>query len=198
MTGENQSSTSSSNTTTKKNVGDKTFQGVGNLIKVLPSGTVFLFQFLNPLLTNKGSCHTANKYLAGALLIICGLSCFFASFTDSHVGSNGKIYYGVATMNGLHTFSDPDSSKKNLSKYKLRFSDFVHAFLALIIFAVIALLNSNTIKCFYPSFESTEKKLMMALPVVVGGISSFVFMVFPSTRHGVGYPPTQTKDDSSE
>ncbi|KAG1365149.1 protein DMP2 [Cocos nucifera] len=181
-----------------KTVGDKTIQGVGNLIKMLPTGTVFLFQFLSPLLTNKGSCHTVNKYLTGALLIVCGISCFFASFTDSYVGSNGKVHYGVATTNGLKTFSDSDSSKKNLSKHKLRFSDFVHAFLALIVFAVIALLNSNIVSCFYPSFESEEKKLIMALPVVIGGISSFVFMVFPSTRHGIGYPSTQTKDDSSE
>lgn len=193
----NQSSTSSSSTTTTTTVVGKTFQGLGNIIKILPTGTVFLFEFLNSLLTNKGSCHTVNKYLTGALLIICGISCFFASFTDSYVGSNGKVYYGVVTTDGLKAFSDSDSSKKNLSKYKLRFTDFVHAFLALIVFAVIALLDSNIVSCFYPSFESTEKKLIKALPVVIGGISSFVSMVFPSTRHGVGYHQTQTKDDSS-
>lgn len=43
-------------------MGDRVFKGVGDLIKLLPSGTVFLFQFLSPLLTNNGQCHTVNKY----------------------------------------------------------------------------------------------------------------------------------------
>jgi len=42
-------------------MGDRVFKGVGDLIKLLPSGTVFLFQFFSPLLTNNGQCHTINK-----------------------------------------------------------------------------------------------------------------------------------------
>ncbi|KAG6470602.1 protein DMP2-like [Zingiber officinale] len=33
-------------------MGERAFKGVGDLIKLLPTGTVFLFQFLSPLLTN--------------------------------------------------------------------------------------------------------------------------------------------------
>ncbi|XP_072968110.1 protein DMP2 isoform X2 [Typha angustifolia] len=163
MAGDNtQSLTSSSSTTKSQSTADKAFKGVGNLIKVLPSGTVFIFQFLNPLLTSNGKCHTFNKFLTGALLILCGLSCFFSSFTDSYKGSDGKIYYGIATIK------------------------------------VIALLDSKIVSCFYPSFESDEKVVNMALPVVVGAIASAVFVVFPYTRHGIGYPYSESKENSSE
>jgi hypothetical protein len=42
----------------------KTFSGVGNLVKLLPTGTVFLFQYLSPVVTNNGHCNTINKYLS--------------------------------------------------------------------------------------------------------------------------------------
>ncbi|KAJ6771057.1 PROTEIN DMP3 [Salix koriyanagi] len=76
----------------------KTFSGVGNLIKLLPTGTVFLFQFLNPVVTNNGSCHAVNKYLSGILIGLCGFSCCFSCFTDSYKGSDGLTHYGIATM----------------------------------------------------------------------------------------------------
>ncbi|XP_072994776.1 protein DMP2 [Typha latifolia] len=199
MAGDNtQTLTSSSSTTKSQSTADKAFKGVGNLIKVLPSGTVFIFQFLNPLLTSNGKCHTSNKFLTGALLILCGLSCFFSSFTDSYKGSDGKIYYGIATIKGLYSFSDLNSSSVNLSKYKLRLGDFVHAFFSLLVFGVIAMLDSKIVSCFYPSFESDEKAVNMALPVVVGAIASAVFVVFPYTRHGIGYPYSESKENSSE
>lgn len=103
-------------------------------------------------------------------------------------------HYGVATKNGLWPSSASESV--NLSAYKLRVGDFVHAFLSLTVFAVVALLDSNTVDCFYPSFESTEKLLLMVLPPVIGAISSTVFMVFPNKRHGIGYPASQTSHES--
>ena len=103
-------------------------------------------------------------------------------------------HYGVATKNGL--WPSPDSESVNLSAYKLRVGDFVHAFLSLIVFAVVALLDSNTVDCFYPSFESTEKLLLMVLPPVIGAISSTVFMMFPNKRHGIGYPSSETQQES--
>ncbi|RVW55684.1 Protein DMP2 [Vitis vinifera] len=188
------SKSSGSGKSTQSSITDRTFTGVGNLIKLLPTGTVFLFQFLNPVLTNNGHCHTINKYLTGILLGVCGFSCCFSSFTDSYFGSDGMTHYGVATKNGLWPSSASESV--NLSAYKLRVGDFVHAFLSLTVFAVVALLDSNTVDCFYPSFESTEKLLLMVLPPVIGAISSTVFMVFPNKRHGIGYPASQTSHES--
>ncbi|KAF5736903.1 hypothetical protein HS088_TW14G01058 [Tripterygium wilfordii] len=174
---------------------NKTFTGVGNFVKFLPTGTVFMFQFLNPLLTNNGHCHTINKYLTGFLVGVCGFSCCFASFTDSYTGSDGLTHYGIVTAKGLWPSRNSDSV--NLSNYKLRFGDFVHAFFSLIVFAVLALLDSNTVNCFYPSFESTEKALMMALPPAIGAISGVVFMLFPNNRHGIGYPSSDDKSQKS-
>uniref|UniRef100_A0A5B7CBM2 DUF679 domain membrane protein 2 n=1 Tax=Davidia involucrata TaxID=16924 RepID=A0A5B7CBM2_DAVIN len=180
---------------TAKSVREKTFTGVGNLIKLLPSGTVFLFQFLNPLLTNNGKCHTINKYLSGILIGVCGFSCCFSSFTDSYTGSDGNTHYGVATVKGL--WPSKNSGSVDLSSYKLRFSDFVHALFSLVVFAVVALLDTNTVECLYPSFESSEKVLLMVLPPLIGAISSSVFVLFPNKRHGIGYPSTQSSSKDS-
>ncbi|XP_030540862.1 protein DMP2-like [Rhodamnia argentea] len=180
------SKTDSGQTSTTKK--DK-LHGLGNVIRLLPTGTVFLFQFLNPVLTNNGKCHAANKYLSAVLIGLCGLSCSLACFTDSYKGKFGLTYYGVATPKGLW----PGSSSVDLSGHKLRFGDFVHAFMSVLIFAVLVLLDTNTMRCFYPSFEHTQNTLIMVLPPVTGTISSVVFALFPTKRHGIGYPSSESK-----
>lgn len=184
----------SSSSKTSSGVKDKTFTGVGNLIKLLPTGTVFLFQFLNPVLTNNGSCSAVNKSLDAVLIALCGLSCCFACFTDSYADSDGNVHYGVVTGAGI--WPAPDSGAVDLSKYKLRFGDFVHAFFSLTVFAVLGLLDSNTVRCFYPEFESEQKILLQVLPPVIGAISGGVFMMFPNRRHGIGYPPSESSTSS--
>ncbi|XP_042496208.1 protein DMP2-like [Macadamia integrifolia] len=185
----NSPSSSSTSVKTKQKSGltSMAFRGVGNLIKLLPTGTVFLFQFLSPILTKNGHCDTINKYLTSVLLGVCGFSCFFSSFTDSNMGSDGLVHYGIVTIHGLWSSSSTDASS-----YKLRVGDFVHGLMSLIVLAVVALLDPNTMKCYYPSFESTQKKLVMVLPPVVGAVASTVFVLFPSNRHGIGYPSSQT------
>ncbi|XVF38606.1 hypothetical protein REPUB_Repub20aG0116800 [Reevesia pubescens] len=177
-------------------ISGKTFSGFGNLIKLLPTGTVFIFQFLNPVVTNNGQCSTTNKVLTSILIGLCGFSCAFSCFTDSYKGSDGLVHYGITTIKGLWPSSN--SGSINLSSNKLRISDFVHAFFSVIVFAVLCLLDTNTVKCFYPSFESTEKALLMSLPPVIGAISSTIFTVFPSTRHGIGYPSSDSSKNSSD
>ncbi|CAA2965224.1 protein DMP2-like [Olea europaea subsp. europaea] len=171
----------------------KTLTGIGNLIRLLPTGTVFMFQFLNPVLTNNGQCHTINKYLSGILVIVSAFSCCFASFTDSYEDTTGISHYGIATNKGLW----PNSSSQDLSSYRLRFGDFVHAFFSLIAFSVVALLDRNTVECFHPSSESTQKALLMALPLVMGAVSGSIFVMFQNTRHGIGYPSSSSSSSSS-
>lgn len=191
------SSSSASKSTKKKGVKDIALTGVGNLIKLLPTGTVFLFQFLNPVLTNNGQCHTlANKYLSAILIAVSAFSCCFSSFTDSYTGSDGQTHYGIATTKGL--WPSTNSGSVDLSAYKLRVGDFVHAFFSLVVFAVVSLLDSNTVRCFYPAFESTEKVLLMVLPPVIGTIAGTVFVVFPNKRHGIGYPSSSDSSQDSE
>ncbi|XP_062105018.1 protein DMP2 [Humulus lupulus] len=179
------------------NVKNKTFSGVGNLIKLLPTGTVFLFQFLNPVLTNNGSCSAVNKSLDAVLVVLCAFSCCFACFTDSYVDSDGNIHYGVITATGIWPTTATDSGSVDLSKYKLRFGDFVHAFFSVTVFAGLSLLDSNTVRCFYPQFLSEQKILLQVLPPVIGVISGGVFMLFPNSRHGIGYPSPSTSTSTS-
>ncbi|KAL6193853.1 PREDICTED: uncharacterized protein LOC101311466 [Fragaria vesca subsp. vesca] len=189
------SSSKSKKSTKNKGVKDIALTGVGNLIKLLPTGTVFLFQFLNPVLTNNGHCNNpVNKYLSAILIAISAFSCCFSSFTDSYIGSDGQTHYGIATTKGL--WPSTSSGSMDLSAYKLRVGDFVHAFLSLTVFAVVSLLDSNTVRCFYPTFESTERVLLMVLPPVIGTIAGTVFVVFPNKRHGIGYPSSSS--DSSQ
>ncbi|KAJ8767546.1 hypothetical protein K2173_017615 [Erythroxylum novogranatense] len=182
--------TSKSSSSSKMSIGEKTFNGLGNLIKYLPTGTVFLFQFLNPVLTNYGHCTTLNKWLSGILIGLCGFSCCFSCFTDSYIGSDEKTHYGIVTTKGL--WPSPASESVDMSKYKLRFGDFVHSVFSVIVFSVLSLMDSNTVDCFYPSFESTNKLLLQVLPPVVGAVSGTVFMLFPNNRHGIGYPSTES------
>lgn len=177
------SSSSSSNSQT---ISGKTFTGLGNLIKLLPTGTVFLFQFLNPVATNTGHCATSNKIITAGLFVACAFNCCFSCFTDSYTGSDKQRHYAVVTAKGL--WPAPASEKVDMSKYKLRVGDFAHALFELIVFSVLALLDNNSVRCFYPHFESTEKILVQVLPPVIGMAAGTLFMLFPNTRHGIGYP----------
>ncbi|PIA39367.1 hypothetical protein AQUCO_02600077v1 [Aquilegia coerulea] len=183
-------------TTTTQDVTQNTFTSLGNLVKFLPSGTYFLYQFLNPILTNNGECQTSNKYITAVFLGLCAFMTCFSWFTDSYTDRNGKCQHGIVTKNGLYAFSDPDSSSVDLSTYKLRRGDFVHALLSLIVFAIVALLDSNAVRCFYPSFGSTQKVLIMVLPPVVGAIASSAFVTFPNNRCGIGYPRSTSSEAS--
>lgn len=163
---------------------DRALTGISNLIKLLPTGTVFVFQFLNPVLTNNGHCAVINKYLSGILIGLCGLSCAFSCFTDSYTTSDGFIHYGVATFKGMWPKAETGI---DLSSYKIRVGDFVHALFSILVFAVVSLLDPNTVQCFYPMFGESQKVLLMVLPTVIGAISSTLFVTFPNKRHGIGY-----------
>ncbi|XP_051126056.1 protein DMP2-like, partial [Andrographis paniculata] len=145
-------------------------------------GTVFLFQYLLPVLTSNGECHVVHKYLSELLAVACGLSCFVSLFTDSYVNSQGDI--GIVTTKGLW----PGSDSKDLSSRRLRFGDIAHAILALSVFAVVALLHPDVVDCFYSDFKLKQKALLMAMPPVI--VSGFVFVLFPNTRRGIRHPPT--------
>ncbi|XP_078171112.1 protein DMP2-like [Carex rostrata] len=181
-----------------KITGEQTLKGIAALIKLLPTGTVFAFQFLSALLTNNGNCNDFNKVLTSLLLVGCAFSCCFSSFTDSYVGVDGKLYYGIATKTGLWCFYDPNAKSLDLSSYKLRTSDFVHAFFSTFIFGVVAMLDKNTVECFYPAFLQYQATLLKVLPTVVGGMTSAVFMLFPDHRHGIGYPPSKATQNFTQ
>ncbi|KAJ9180191.1 hypothetical protein P3X46_008467 [Hevea brasiliensis] len=168
-----------------------------NLANLLPTGTVLIFEAIVPSFSNNGECVLANKYLTLAVIVCCSLVCFFSSFTDSFLGQNDKkLYYGIATFKGLYVFNDSDSADGNgseeldgaqMKNYKITLIDFVHAFASLTVFLVFALSSSDVQECFFPKAGPNEKQLIMNLPLGAGLLSSFLFMVFPTKRRGIGY-----------
>lgn len=172
---------------------DTTFKSIGDVLKLLPMATVIVYEVLTPIVTNAGDCHVANKVVTPILLVLCAFFCAFSAFTDSYVGADGKVKYGLVTARGLLPLAGGDDAQgRDFSMYRLRLADFVHAFFSVTVFAAVALLvDANTVACFYPALKPQQKQLVMALPVVVGAVASVVFLVFPSTRHGIGYPPAK-------
>ncbi|XP_022971104.1 protein DMP7-like [Cucurbita maxima] len=168
----------------------KTFKKTAHLANLLPTGTVLGFQILSPIFTHQGHCHTTVSQTSTlALLLLCSLSCFFLLFTDSFRDERGKVRYGVATFQGLWAIDASTTlPKEEAAKYRLRFIDFFHAFGSLLVFVAVALFDENVVKCFYPTPSDETREVLVVLPVGIGVLCSFLFIVFPSKRHGVGFP----------
>ncbi|KAG9447793.1 hypothetical protein H6P81_013921 [Aristolochia fimbriata] len=173
---------------------NQTFQCTAHLANLLPTGTVLAFQLLSPIFSNGGHCDPVCRSMTASLVALCGLSCFFSSFTDSFRDAHGKVRYGLATPNGFWVIDAGDGggdaalAPEERSKFKLKTMDFVHAFLSVLVFAAIALFDQSVVECFYPSPDQETTEVLTALPVGIGVICSMLFVVFPTTRHGIGFP----------
>ena len=184
----------------------KTLATAANPANLLPTGTVLAFRTLTPSFSNKGRCQPSNKYLTAFLIGFCTVICFFSSFTDSFFDKHdGKLYHGIATFKGLYIFNnecrrDHDEKSegedmKELSKYRIRWIDFVHAFVSLLVFLIFALSDTDVQNCFFPEAGSNMDALFMNLPLGAAIFSSFLFTIFPTIRRGIGYAdlPTRAK-----
>lgn len=167
----------------------QTFQSTAHLTKLLPTGTVMAFQLLSPIFTNQGDCDHASRTIAYVLIALCGFSSFLLSFTDSFKGKDGNIYYGFATFNGLWVIDGSADLPQHLTeKHRLRFIDFLHAFMSILVFAAVALFDKNTVQCLYPTPSRETQEMLTALPVGIGVLCSMLFVTFPTKRHGIGFP----------
>ncbi|XP_043705154.1 protein DMP3-like [Telopea speciosissima] len=166
----------------------QTLTSTAKLASLLPTGTLMAFQLLIPIFTNNGICDSLARHLTLLLLILLSVSCFLACFTDSFKSLDGQIYYGIATSKGMWLFDYPEPSTPDLTKYKLRLIDFVHGVLTVLVFISIALRDRNVLSCFYPQPKHEMQQLLDIVPVGVGLFCSLLFMVFPTRRHGIGYP----------
>ncbi|KAL8545592.1 hypothetical protein ACS0TY_005648 [Phlomoides rotata] len=156
----------------------------GNLANLLPTGTVLAFQLLTPIFTSNGSCDAATRPMAVALLAVLALSCLLASLTDSIKGPDGRVHYGLVTWRGMWMLDDVAD---DVSKYRLAGIDVIHAGLSLVVFVSVAMRDKNVVRCLYPEAEAHGKALNI-LPIGIGIVCSFLFVRFPTTRHGIGYP----------
>nr|CAN65382.1 hypothetical protein VITISV_028557 [Vitis vinifera] len=162
----------------------QTFQSTAHLANLLPTGTVLAFQFLSPVLTNKGECDPVSRFMTSSLLALCGMSCFLQCFTDSFRDNNGNVYYGFATFRGLWIIDGSATLPPELAaEYQLRFIDFIHAFMSILVFAAIALFDENVVNCFYPTPSDETKELLTSLPVGIGVFCSYHCLNRTSTRH---------------
>ncbi|KAG6422779.1 hypothetical protein SASPL_113160 [Salvia splendens] len=170
----------------------RALQSSANLANLLPTGTIFAFQLLTPLATNGGVCDQLATRRPAGLLVALAFSCFLASFTDSLKCSNGDVHYGFVTRKGLWLFDSPDAATlPDLGKFRLRGMDLVHAFLSLVVFAAVALRDKNVVGCFYPAPRNEVQKFLDVAPMAVGFVCSLLFVIFPTKRHGIGYPVTR-------
>ncbi|CAK9144880.1 unnamed protein product [Ilex paraguariensis] len=168
----------------------KTFKGTALLANHLPTGSVLAFQILSPVLTHEGRCLSiVSQSLTLCLIGLIGFSCFLVCFTDSFRDGRGKVRYGVATVRGLWVIDGSVTlPPEEAAKYKLRVIDFVHAFMSILVFGAVALFDVNVIKCLFPEQSEFAKELLTTLPVAIGVICSLLFVAFPTTRHGIGFP----------
>lgn len=79
----------------------QTFKSTSHLANLLPTGTVLAFQLLAPIFTNQGACDSVSRAMTAGLVILCGLSSFMLSFTDSFKDDKGQVVYGFTTVHGL-------------------------------------------------------------------------------------------------
>ncbi|CAK7322693.1 unnamed protein product [Dovyalis caffra] len=168
----------------------KTFKGTAHLAKLLPTGSVLTFQILSPIITHEGQCHTVtSRTLTLGLLAVCGLACFLLCFTDSFRDARGKVRYGMATFKGLWIIDVPvELSPEEAAKYRLKFIDFLHAFMSFLVFGAVSLFDKNVVKCFFPTPTDEGKDLLIVVPAVIGIVCSILFLAFPSKRHGIACP----------
>lgn len=173
---------------------DKVMSSAANLAQLLPTGTVLAYQALSPSFNNHGNCTTSNRWLTAVLVGVLAAVSLFFSFTDSVVGRrDGKLYYGVATPHGFNVFNLSEEEEKRewgeLEKKKLRLRplDYVHAFFTAVVFLTVAFSDVGLQRCFFPNAGVNTNELLKNLPLGTAVLSSFVFMIFPTRRKGIGY-----------
>ncbi|XP_054777515.1 protein DMP6-like [Prosopis cineraria] len=168
---------------------NQTFQSSAHLANLLPTGSVLAFQLLSPIFTNLGICDSVSRFMTAGLVALCGASCFLLCFTDSFRDYKGNICYGFATFNGLWVIDGSTTLPLELAaKYRLRFIDFMHAVMSVLVFAAIAMFDQNVVNCFFPEPSNQTQEVLTSLPVGIGVICSMLFVVFPTHRHGIGFP----------
>lgn len=110
--------------------------------------------------------------------------------------SDGRVYYGIATFKGLYLFEGatvPSTSLPDLKGYRIELIDWVHAVLSVLVFGAVALRDKNVVSCFYPKPGHEAQEVLDIVPIGIGLISSLLFVVFPTRRHGIGFPVTPGK-----
>lgn len=165
----------------------KTLSKTSLLANFLPTGTLLTFEMVLPSVYANGECSPVTTHMIYSLLGLCTLSCFFFHFTDSFRGPDGKVYYGFVTPNGLAVFkAGLGVEVPRDERFKVGLSDFVHAVMSVLVFVAIALSDHRITGCVFPGHAAELDEVMQSFPLMVGIICSGLFLVFPTTRYGIG------------
>ncbi|KAF8390181.1 hypothetical protein HHK36_024703 [Tetracentron sinense] len=165
----------------------KTISKTSMLVNFLPTGTLLTFEMLLPSVSGDGECSPVSTMMIHALMGLCTLSCFFFHFTDSFRGPDGKIYYGFVTPKGLAVFKPGLGLEvPKDDRFKVGFTDFVHAIMSVMVFVAIAFSDHRVTNCLFPGHIKDMDEVMESFPLMVGVICSSLFLVFPTTRFGIG------------
>ncbi|OEL32994.1 hypothetical protein BAE44_0005985 [Dichanthelium oligosanthes] len=157
------------------------------LANFLPTGTLLAFEVVLPAASGDGSCSPVSAAMLRALLALCAASCFLFHFTDSFRAPDGKVYYGVVTPGGLSLFrTGLGVEVPREDRYRLAFVDVVHAVMSVLVFAAVTLADYRVSGCLLPSHRKEMDEVMESFPLMVGAVCSGLFLVFPSTRYGIG------------
>ncbi|CAD6337099.1 unnamed protein product [Miscanthus lutarioriparius] len=98
---------------------------------------------LPPTFTNHGSCYPVNRWLTAVLVGVLAVLSLFFSFTDSIIGRDRKLYYGVATPGGFNVFNFSREEEERewalgeLQRLRLHPLDYVHAFFTAVVFLTV-------------------------------------------------------------
>ncbi|KAL5722825.1 hypothetical protein ACHQM5_006296 [Ranunculus cassubicifolius] len=169
----------------------KTLNKTSMLVNFLPTGTLLTFEMVLPSVSGDGTCSPVNTMMIYILMGLCSVSCFFFHFTDSFKGPDDKVYYGFVTPKGLAVFkADPGVEIPKDERYKVGLTDLVHALMSVMVFMAIALCDHRITNCLFPGHVSEMDQVMESFPLMVGIICSGLFLVFPTTRYGVGCMPS--------
>ncbi|VAI51405.1 protein DMP10-like [Triticum urartu] len=177
---------------------NKVMSSVANLAQLLPTGTMLTYQALSPSFTNHGKCETSNRWLTMVLVAALASACLFFSFTDSIVSHrDGKQYYGFATPRGFKVFNFSNEEERQewndiykFQRLRLGPLDFVHAFFTAVVFLTVAFSDVGLQTCFFPDAGGNTQELLKNLPLGMAFLSSFVFIIFPTKRKGIGFNDT--------
>jgi len=161
-------------------------RGTATLANLLPTGTMLFFQILSPIFTNNGMCDSVYQNCTATLLILCAVSCWFVSFTDSFIDEDNVRKYGIATINGLWPL-DLSHPPKDAIKYRIRIIDLIHAMMTVAIFVAIAIIDPRVFLCLYPTASSYETLVLKLVPLAIAFVCSVVFLIVPTDRKGIGY-----------
>ncbi|WOH04064.1 hypothetical protein DCAR_0623470 [Daucus carota subsp. sativus] len=159
--------------------------GVVRLNALLPTATILAFTLLHPLITNDGQCTSLTRWIMGCFLALTTASCMLFPITDSFRTATGRLYHGVATMNGIWTICGGHVKPCVTSDFRLRWSDLFYLLLSLIAFLTFAAAHSDVLSCYNVDLP---QKMTIYVPLVVGFLICAVYVIFPSRRKGIGYP----------